>query len=218
MKLMGIGALALLSTSAFASSVWYNGDDDTGGGFVAVVGTNGFGADVVEYEDFTWNSASNAGTINGTMLGTAAFSQVYWEIRTGMDPNTNNMGSLVASGTANATNVFVSNWTLNTSFDIYKMTANIGSVALTNGGSYFLGIAAVSNSSSFIGGITTTSGANSVGSPVNNTNNFYNWAGSGMGGNGVNLSMGIGTAAVPEPASMAALGLGAMALLRRRKK
>lgn len=220
MKLIGMGALALLSTAAFASPVWYNGDDDGISGFAALTVPNGFGAGFTQYEEFTWNSASNAGSIMGTILGTSSVSitQLNWEIRQGMDLGTSNAGTLIASGTSNINTTFVSNWAPNTSLDVYKMTGDITSTALSNGGSYFLGFAIVSPSANFVGGITTTSGANSVGSPVNNDNAFSINNSGGFGSTGVDLSMGIGTSTVPEPATFAVLGLGAIALLRRRRK
>jgi PEP-CTERM motif len=221
MKIIGIGALALLSCTSLAAPVWYNGNDDNLGGFAALTAPNGFGNSVfTQYEDFTWNSASNAGSIMGTMVASVGnpFSQLNWEIRQGMDFGTSNSGTLIASGTSTVNLTFVSNWSLNTSLDVYTMTGDISSTALTNGGSYFLGFQIVSPNSTFTGGITTTSGAGGIGSPLNNDNAFSVNGTGGFGLTGQDLSMGIGTAVVPEPATFAVLGLGAVALLRRRRK
>lgn len=218
MKVASIGALALLSSAAFATPVWYNGDDDGLGGYAAMQGANGFGGEFTEYENFTWNSSENAGSIMSTMVATESFSQVYWEIRQGMDAGSGDMGTLVASGTASANITDLGTWPLVTNFDLYAMTADISPVALTNGGDYFLGMAIVSTGPTFEGGITSTAGVNGVGSPLNDHNSSFNQVGVGLFATNIDLSMGIGTAnPVPEPASFAALGLGALVMLRRRK-
>ncbi|MBI1333897.1 MAG: PEP-CTERM sorting domain-containing protein [Armatimonadetes bacterium] len=218
MKVASIGALALLSSAAFATPVWYNGDDDEQGGYYAVQGVNGTNEEFIQYENFTWNSSENAGSIMGTMIASNLFSQVNWEIREGMNASTGDMGTLVASGTANANLIDLGDWMNTGVVDLYTMTADISPVALTNGGDYFLGMAVVSTSPAFVAALTTTSGANGVGSPVCDHVSSYVEVGLGLSAATHDVSMGIGTASpVPEPASFAVLGLGALVMLRRRK-
>jgi hypothetical protein len=218
MKAFAVLGLATLASASMAQVVWYNGDDDGADGFAALVGSpNGFGTQYFQYEDFTWSSAATAKSIKGTVLGTSAFTSIAWEVRTGMAVG--NAGTLVTSGTTTANLTSLGAWAVVPSFTRYLMTADIGSVALTNGGSYWLGVAMVVPNASFIGGVTSTSGLNAVGGPLNNDNSIARNVVSGdvISNGGFDLSLGISASPVPEPASMAALGLGALALIRRRR-
>jgi hypothetical protein len=71
----------------------------------------------------------------------------------------------------------------------------------------------------FIGDVTTTNGVNGVGGPLNNdTSIAMDLASLNVISNGgFDLSMGISASAVPEPVSIGGLGLGALALIRRRR-
>jgi hypothetical protein len=216
MKRLAILALAtFVASSAFAVDVWYNGDFNAQNGTFSVLGTSAFGQDIVAYDNFNWNTANNATYVRATTIASNPFSQVYWEIRTGMAVS--NTGTLVASGFAAATNTNIGSAFGAT---LYSTTANIGSVALTNGGAYWLGIA-VDNIGGPTGiyGIGWSSGVNAVGSPIGGADALVVIGGVASAAGAVDgMSMGIGYEVVPEPASIAALGLGALAPLRRRKK
>lgn len=210
--------MATLSSSAFASDVWYGGDFDGRNGYFSNLGPDLFGFEGICYDDFTWNSANPAGHIHGSIFADGATNMpVYWEIRSGM--STSGLGTLVASGDSAATFTNIGNAF---GFNVFDFQANIGPVALTNGNTYWLGVATdtrVGGNGSEIGAIGTTSGVGGVGSPLLN-HNALQWDANAntIVDSQDDLSLGISAAAVPEPASMAALGLGVAALLRRRKK
>ena len=227
MKLFTLGIFAILSSISFAAPVWYNGDDDGNGGYAALYGTpNGQGNfESHQYEDFIWDSSEMASTVMGTMVGTTSFSQIKWEIREGMGIGNNSVGTILASGTFAPTLVSLGAWTFIPSFTVFKMTGNIGSVTLTNGGTYFLGMAIVVPDPTFTGGFTTAGPDNAVGSPLNNHSSMWidsigNVHDNFNGNTGFNadLSMGIGTSTVPEPTSLLVIGLGILGLGVKRRK
>lgn len=154
----------------------------------------------------------------GTMVGTSSFSQINWEIRDNGNIFMNQIGNVIASGTANAQLTSLGSWSVVPSFIEFAMTADIGSVPLQNGHYYILDMAIVVPDALFTGGFTTTSGANGVGSPLNNANSFSLDPADNFTVNFFDLSMGIGDSPVPEPASIAVLGLGVVCLLRKKKK
>jgi hypothetical protein len=216
-KLIVLATLAVVgaSSSAFAADVWYNGDFAGANGTYSCLGPNGFGSDIVSFDDFTWNSAGLATYVRGTMIGSTNFAGIWWEIRTGMGVGSN--GTIVANGFAAATNVNIGSAFGAT---LYATTANITPTALTNGGSYWLGIA-VDNRTGTSGlyGVGWSTGTGGVGTPIGGDNALYMTGGATNSASATDgMSFGIGTTPVPEPASMAALGLGAIALIRRRRK
>ncbi|HLO98767.1 MAG TPA: PEP-CTERM sorting domain-containing protein [Fimbriimonas sp.] len=216
-KLITIAALMGVA-AASQSQVWYGGDFDGVNGYISNIGPNSFGFQGMVYDDFTWNSSSNADNILGSMfVGNVADDQLLWEIRQGVVSGTGTLGTLVASGTTTASYTF-----LMTEFglNLYNMTASIASTPLVNGNTYHLGVALITTDiNSSVGAVATTDGTNGIGSPLLNGNAFqWNASSNEVVGLSEDLSLGIGAAAVPEPASMIALGLGAAALLRRRRK
>jgi hypothetical protein len=226
MKILTIAIVSVLSSLSIATPVWYNGDDDGNGGYAALTGTpngqNNF--ESLQYEDFVWDSTSNASTVMGTMVGTTSFSQVKWEIRQGMGIGNNSVGTVLATGFFAPTLISLGSWAFVPSMTRFTMTGTIGSVALTNGGTYFLGMGIVVPNSTFTGGFTTAGPDNAVGSPLDNHSSMYidsngNVHDNFNGNTGFNadLSMGIGTSPVPEPGSFAVIGLGMVGLLVRKK-
>jgi len=223
MKLLAIGAFLTVTGTCVAQTVWYNGDYNGFNAFLSTWGTpNGFSnQEAIQYEDFVWNSSDTAKSILGTVLINTSFTQLHWEIRENMEFGNNNVGTVVASGltTPVLADLGFSGFP---GYETYGLQADIGSVALTNGNTYFLGFCAITSGPDFAMGIATTSGDNSIGTPVNNGNAFsLDPSGTFFDDFDFDLSMGISAShvgPVPEPATFAFVGLGALALLRRSKK
>jgi len=220
-KLLAFASLSAIASLGSAQTVWYNGDAEGPGadGYEALRGTAEFVTDdYTEFEDFTWNSSSTAKSVTSTFIATSSFTSLVWEVRTGMA--THVAGNLIASGTAQATLDDLGVWGQGAGWHRYSVTANIGSLVLNNGSTYWLGLAAVTPSSNFDAAIMETKGANSIGSPVNNSNNLYRYEATGAveQNPSINLSMGISASAVPEPCSVVAIGCGLVGLLRRIRK
>lgn len=215
-KLITIAALMGVA-AASQSQVWYGGDFDGVNGYFSSFGPDVFNFEGMMYDDFTWNSASNAENIFGTIyVENTSEDQLVWEIRQGVTSGVGTLGTLIASGTTTASYSFL---TTSFGFNVYTMSASIASTPLVNGDTYHLGVALLtSDSNTSMGAIGTTDGTNGIGSPILNGNAFqWNANSNDVFSIAEDLSLGIGAAAVPEPASMIALGLGAAALLRRRR-
>ena len=215
--------------------LWYNGDlAANGGGTVNEQTTNGGSFNI--YDDF--NVAGAAGWnidrvwSNNSMQFTGV-TQAAWSIRSGM--SVGNGGTVIASGTSSATQTPTG--LSNPSLGFLDYTIQVTGLNVTLApGVYWLSVSPLVGADPTVtsGGIfrsynSRTDGTNAVGTPPgNDMNSFFN--SSFLGYNyapafGNDFSMGVaGTqvAAVPEPASITAFGIGAACLvgyfLRRRKR
>jgi len=228
MKKILLFALVAVAGAANAQVVFYGGNAD---GRDAVNDQHGGQiANSLVFDDFNFAGGTITGLFaNMVDSGAAAngFSTVaYYEIRTNVAQS--NGGTLVSSGTVSgvthaATGRSVSSIAENT------YTASGLSINLAAGHYWFalaLDRSAVGGGQSFI---TTTSGASGVGTPLHNNLSYLNdpansfnyeaLSSDNLEAGGIwDLSQGVIAQSVPEPATMAALGLGVAALLRRRNK
>lgn len=221
-----ISALAVLAlaSAAFAGSttpVWYGGDPDLAGGanYFSEVGSTAWPNNQA-YDDFIWSSNGVAGCAWGNFVSdNANITSVFIEIRSGITPG--NGGIVHYSNTVAATQTFLGGSIFGAGFDSYRIEGQINA-NLIAGNRYWLTVAPVMNGPFVAAAYQTLTGANSVGGPILNNNVFlngptFNWADPNPGAPSGDMSYGIGTA-VPEPATMAALGLGLAAVARRRKR
>lgn len=211
-KLLIFGLVGLAAASQASPVIFYGGDDNGVSDLAAQVG----GLDSRVYDNFTLTSAMTIDGVFGnyTDVSSGNSSSVYWEIRSGI--STGNGGTLLFGGTNAGTRTPVGT--------LFNYSASIAPINLT-AGNYFL-MVAVSGADGQTW-VKTTSGANGVGGPLNDDNSFWDSTTfgqafqpvSGFFGASTDFSMGLtGSSSVPEPASFAVLGLGAVALIRRRRK
>jgi hypothetical protein len=223
-KLALLAGFAAVCGSANAVTLWYNGDfNGVNGGNVG--GFSGFDSRI--YEDF--NVTGAGWNVTGAFMNIlwadnpANVQTMEWEIRSGVTLGSG--GTLVASGSSAVT--MVANGMDGFGFTGYNasisgLNVNLGAGTYWFGGKFN---GAGTNNSIYV---VTTSGAGAVGTPAgNNGNSFWDsttfgqsWAGTDalFGPGSWDVSMGVQGSVVPEPATMAALGLGVAALIRRRRK
>ncbi len=115
-------------------------------------------------------------------------------------------------------------------FDVTPWSSILDSIAVTDGGAGDFTYGGVTLLPSFDGGTLTVGGASRIPNGID-TNSVGDWMRNDFDGAGI-PALGAGTpvlgeayntpnatnSPVPEPASLAALGLGALALLRRKRK
>lgn len=161
---------------------------------------------------FVFNGATgDAATVAGTYLrvnGTSGVSSTF------------QFQLLADSGNAPSATVLASSaFTSTTSSTLTLLTANLSANSLVNGTRYWLALNSVGGS----GGDGYQVGGHTQNSIYNDNGTFwYSNAGSLSNWDGQNrvpeMAIYVEAAPVPEPASMAALGLGALALIRRKRK
>ena len=219
---------ATLLASAQSSTLFYGGDPNVGDGIYSAKGGRDADRDKgnsVVYDDFALGAASSVQGLFGNFQvdPNATITGLYYEIRQGVSAGKG--GTLLFSGTLAAT---VSDTGLYQNDEVYRISGAPTGVILA-AGTYFLGLApALTTPGTAVGGSysAATTGRNGVGSPLANGNSFvtnpnggFNFEPSSTFGSDLtNFSYGVTGQPAPEPASLAALGLGALAVVRRRRR
>ena len=210
--------------NAAGDLVWFNGRFDNVNGLASE--RNTVVSDARTYDNFSLPSGYNQVTgLLGQFYLSAVLvnAPVYWEIRQGAAPGTG--GTLIASGTqGGATYTAIGS---GFGFTIYEIRMKLNNpVNLAPNTVYWMTMAPVGNGSgrAFV---ATTNGAGAIGSPIGGDDGLFDstyfnvsWgaASSFVGTGQANFAYGV--QAIPEPASMLALGAGLAGLLglRRRRK
>jgi len=233
MKKIIIFALVAVAGAANAQVEWYGGDFD--GRDAGNSQHGGAVASSLYFDNFN-HTGGTITDIFGEFFDSGAAANgfantAYYEIRSGMAAGNN--GTLVSSGTVTgvthvASTAAINTFDVGTVLNLYRYTASGLNINLA-AGQYWLTFALdrsnVGAGQSFV---ATTGGFHGVGTPLHDGKTFvidaqhssaYAMSGSDFEGGGTwDLSYGVIAQAVPEPATMAALGLGVAAMLRRRNK
>jgi len=212
--------MASVASAQMQPTVFYGGNFDGENGlsdeFNTAVG------DAFVFENFNWDGNGTISEIYANYLsdlGPGDISGYNYEIRSGVSAN--NGGTLEASGTGTGT------WTANGmdgfGFTGQTLTSDLMLNISLPAGMYWVALAPIGPGfgRAFV---DTTSGAGSIGSPINDDNNYFTSNTFGFSfepvvnvlGSGVDFSYGI-TQKVPAPGALALLGLGGLASIRRRR-
>jgi hypothetical protein len=210
--------------SAAGDLVWFNGSFDNEG--VIASERNTQLSDARTYDNFSLPSGYNqvTGLLGQFLLTTDLVNApVYWEIRQGAAPGTG--GMLIASGTqGGATYTAIGS---GFGFTIYEIRMKLDTpVNLAPNTVYWMTMAPVGNGSgrAFV---CTTNGAGAIGAPIGGDDGLFDstyinvsWVPASVYVGTGQANFAYGVQAIPEPASMLALGAGLAGLLglRRRRK
>ena len=213
---LALTVLVAAGMASVASAQFYGGDFDGVNGladeFNTAVG------DAFVFENFNWGGGTITGIYANYLSSIADGSNYHYEIRSGVSAN--NGGTLEASGTGTGT--WATNGMDGFGFTGYRLDASIN-VNLA-AGMYWVALApdglGDTGARAFV---DTTSGANSVGSPIGDSNNYFTSNTFGFSfepivnvlGTPADFSYGVN--GVPAPGALALLGLGGLASIRRRR-
>ena len=221
-----IGALAatvvlMNLANAAGDLVWFNGRFDNENGLASE--RNTLVSDARTYDNFSLPSGYNqvTGLLGHFFVSDVVGAPVYWEIRQGAAPGTG--GTLIASGTQGGATYTA----IGSAFGltIYEIRMKLDTpVNLASNTVYWMTMAPVGNGSgrAFV---CTTNGAGAIGSPIGGDDGLFDSAYFGVSWGAASVFVGTGEAnfaygvqAIPEPASMLALGAGLAGLLGLRRR
>lgn len=230
MKYAVVPLLFCVAAVGNAQTLFFGGDPDGSGGVLSQVDGN-IVSDCRVYDDFTITNTSTITGVFGYFLNTVGTGshQLFWEIRSGITAGDG--GTVVHTGTISETTITPTGGTISGR----SVALHESSVTPFNldAGTYNLTVAVRGGSD--MAWAARTGGANGIGSPHGNGNSFIDaWNPFAPGGpshyiiwepasestmvDPTDFAFGLrGATAVPEPASLTALALGGLALIRRRK-
>lgn len=219
-KLALVVGLFCLAAGASATTIFYGGDMDGVNGLANEFNT--IVSDAQVFIDFDVPPGNNTITElwSNNLTNLTGVTTAHYAIFQGM--STGNPGVPIQSGVLSGSNV---TWkpTGRSAFGFQEWTVwgSIPPVTVAPG-RYFMSIAPDGLGQQGRSFMSTTVGLNSIGTPINNGNSFFNSVFFGAfyqpvsGQLGYDADFSGGVNAIPEPASLSLLALGALTLIRRR--